>query len=782
MRLNFTRNLQLGYGFSILILLIVGIVSYSTINNLLNSNKAVGHSTLVIQKLEQAISLMKDAETGQRGFLLTGKTAFLGPYNGAYLKAQGLIAEVNTLTADNNRQQANLDDIRSILTRRMAILKELVAKKQQKQVISTIDLEEGKSAMDALRLAVDRAENTERILLDHRAAILERYNLIAPAAILAVLVLAIVIASVSYFNIIRDIRIKDRLQRELQLKEQETEAFNEELTAANEEITTANEELISINEELFEAQQALSRMNGELEEQVAARTKSLAASEEEAQALNEELTAINEELAASNEEMLASNEELQRSREEIQKKEQLFRSIAVNIPRSLILVMDRDQNLITIEGDLMQKLGYHAENYTGLHISAVISPEHYAATREDYDRMLNGEQIRTEFKSTGGDDLQVDYVPLTDDRGMVHAGLVIALDISDQKKAEEHSAKLAAIVESSDDAIIGKSLEGIITSWNKSAERIFGYPASEMIGQSILKLIPEDRHDEEPRIIARLKNGERMEHFETKRLASDGRILDVSLTISPIRDSQGNITGVSKIARDISEQKQDELRKNDFIGMVSHELKTPLTSLMALIQVANLKLKNNPDNFLSGAMEKADIQARRMSSMINGFLNISRLESGKIAIDKELFDLDLLIREVVEEYGLTVSSHIIHINICDHVQVNADREKIGSVISNLISNAVKYSPKHREIEVKCALIDGFAQVSVKDEGMGVNAQDLPRIFDRYYRVESNNTRHISGFGIGLYLSAEIIRRHEGQIWAESESGTGSVFYFSLPLA
>lgn len=782
MRLNFTRNLQIGYGFSILILLIVGIVSYSTINNLLNSNKAVGHSTLVIQKLEQAISSMKDAETGQRGFLLTGKANFLGPYNGAYLKTQSLVDEVSTLTADNPQQQANLADIRAVLTRRMAILKDLVAKKQQKQVVSTSDLEEGKSAMDALRIAVDRAENTERKLLDKRMAVLERYTFIAPTAILVALVLAVVIALLSYFSVIRDVRVKDRLQRELQIKEQETAAFNEELTAANEEITTANEELSSINEELFEAKQALSRMNESLEEQVAVRTKSLAESEEETQALNEELTAINEELAASNEEMLASNEELQRSREEIQKKEQLFRSIAVNIPRSLILVMDRDHNLITIEGDLMQKLGYHAENYTGLHMSAVTSPERYAATKEYYDRMLKGEQIRTELKSADGDYFQVDFVPLIDERGIVYAGLVIALDISDQKKAEERSAKLAAIVESSDDAIISKSMDGIITSWNKSAERIFGYPASEMIGQSILKLVPEDRQDEEPQIITRLKNGDRMEHFETKRLASNGRVLDVSLTISPIRDKQGMITGVSKIARDISEQKQDEMRKNDFIGMVSHELKTPLTSLMALIQVANLKLKDNTDSFLAGAMEKASIQARRMSSMINGFLNISRLESGKIAIDKELFDLDLLIREVVEEYELTVSSHIIQINICDHVQVNADREKIGSVISNLISNAVKYSPKRKDIEVKCALINGFAQVSVKDEGMGVKAQDIPRIFDRYYRVESNHTRHISGFGIGLYLSAEIIRRHEGEIWAESESGTGSVFHFSLPLA
>ncbi|XHR96970.1 CHASE3 domain-containing protein [Mucilaginibacter sp. UC70_90] len=166
MRLNFTRNLQLGYGFSILILLIVGFFSYNTINNLLNSNKAVGHSTLVIQKLEQAISSMKDAETGQRGFLLTGKTSFLGPYKGAYLKTQGLISEVDALTAGNTLQQANLAGIRAILTRRMAILEQLVSKKQHQQAVSTADLEEGRSAMDALRLAVDHAEDTERKLLD----------------------------------------------------------------------------------------------------------------------------------------------------------------------------------------------------------------------------------------------------------------------------------------------------------------------------------------------------------------------------------------------------------------------------------------------------------------------------------------------------------------------------------------------------------------------------------------------------------------------------------------
>jgi PAS domain S-box-containing protein len=356
------------------------------------------------------------------------------------------------------------------------------------------------------------------------------------------------------------------------------------------------------------------------------------------------------------------------------------------------------------------------------------------------------------------------------------------IDITDIKQAEEKSAKLAAIIESSDDAIIGKTLESVITSWNASAERMFGYTPEEIIGETIYKLIPADRQDEEPRILARLKTGERVEHFETKRIAKDGKILDVSLTISPIKDTQGNIIGLSKIARDITERKMDETRKNDFIGMVSHELKTPLTSLSAIIQVTNDKLKKSDDRFLSNAMEKANRQVRRMTGMINGFLNISRLEAGKMLIEKQLFELGQLLHDILDEIKMTVSTHTFSLNECAHITVNADRDKISSVISNLISNAIKYSPKGKLIDIHCHVQDGMVVVSVKDEGMGIKPQDIGQIFDRYYRVETSHTRHISGFGIGLYLSAEIIKRHDGKIWAESESGKGSAFSFSLPLA
>ncbi|MFB9844914.1 PAS domain S-box protein [Mucilaginibacter ginsenosidivorans] len=506
-------------------------------------------------------------------------------------------------------------------------------------------------------------------------------------------------------------------------------------------------------------------------------------------AINDELASANEELAATNEELLAVNDELAainveltESQKILKRNERLFRSIAVNIPDSVIVVIDREHRYVMVEGDLMEKMGYQRTDYEGRHPTEIGQTERYNASKHLYDRMMAGERFSLERKGQNGEYYRVYLVPLKNEQGEVDAGLVMAMDISNIKQAEEKSAKLAAIVESSDDAIISKTLESVITSWNDAAQRMFGYTAGEIIGETIYKLIPPDRQDEEPRILARLKAGERVEHFETKRMTKAGNLIDVSLTISPIKDPQGNIIGVSKIARDITERKLDETRKNDFIGMASHELKTPLTSLNAIIQVAGMRLKDNQDTFLSGAMDRANTQVKKMTRMINGFLNISRLEAGKLHIEKDPFDLNELLLGIFQETQMIVNTHGVSLHTTGKLNVCADRDKIDSVISNLITNAVKYSPKGKEIRIGSETRGDNAIVWVKDEGIGIGPNDLKQIFDRYHRVESEDTRHISGFGIGLYLSAEIIGRHDGKIWAESEPGGGSTFYFSLPLA
>jgi two-component system, OmpR family, sensor histidine kinase VicK len=180
-------------------------------------------------------------------------------------------------------------------------------------------------------------------------------------------------------------------------------------------------------------------------------------------------------------------------------------------------------------------------------------------------------------------------------------------------------------------------------------------------------------------------------------------------------------------------------------------------------------------------LDRAVVQVRKMNRMVTGFLNLSRLEAGKMLITKQLFDLDQLTRELIDESKLIESSHEIVFHSGGKMVVSADQDKISSVISNLISNAIKYSPKEQKIEVTTRLNGSNVEVRVKDYGMGILQQDQKKIFDRYYRVETNRSTAVPGFGVGLYLSAEIIHRHQGQIWVESEIGKGSSFYFNLPM-
>jgi signal transduction histidine kinase/FixJ family two-component response regulator len=243
-------------------------------------------------------------------------------------------------------------------------------------------------------------------------------------------------------------------------------------------------------------------------------------------------------------------------------------------------------------------------------------------------------------------------------------------------------------------------------------------------------------------------------------------------------DEAGEVKSVIGTILDITETKEDEIRKSDFIGMVSHELKTPLTSLNGYAQLLQMNARKIDDNFAKEKLEKMTNQFRKMTTLINGFLNISRFESGKIQLDKNAFEFNQLIGEMIEETELHMTAHRISFQPGPDIILTADRDKISSVLSNLLGNAIKYSPDGTPINVSTEISENTLTVSIKDEGFGIKQADQDKLFDRYYRVA--NQQNISGFGIGLYLSAEIIERHDGRIWVESELGKGSVFKFSLP--
>ncbi|MBE7178560.1 MAG: PAS domain S-box protein, partial [Mucilaginibacter polytrichastri] len=237
----------------------------------------------------------------------------------------------------------------------------------------------------------------------------------------------------------------------------------------------------------------------------------------------------------------------------------------------------------------------------------------------------------------------------------------------------------------------------------------------------------------------------------------------------------------SGVFMDITERKLDEIRKNDFIGIVSHELKTPLTSIKGYLQLVNRQAAKENLAFYESMSQKAIASVSKMETLVKGFLNVARFGSGKIYLDMQVFDLGELLQSSVEEQRILTNTHTIEYIPCGEIQLYADRDKIGQVVNNFLSNAIKYSPEGSTITVRCEHENGKAQVSVQDQGMGVRKADIEKVFDRFFRVEEPSNRHIAGFGIGLYLCSEIIMRHQGRIWVESEPNAGSTFYFDIPV-
>lgn len=232
---------------------------------------------------------------------------------------------------------------------------------------------------------------------------------------------------------------------------------------------------------------------------------------------------------------------------------------------------------------------------------------------------------------------------------------------------------------------------------------------------------------------------------------------------------------------DITNDKRDEIRKNDFIAMASHELKTPLTSIKAYIQILAKRLALAEDSFVNGTLQKAGNQVNKMTDLIHSFLDLSKLESGRLHLAIAEVDINRLIEEAIAEMSLLSPGRIVQFTPASKLIAKADGEKIGQVINNFLTNALKYSDKKSTITITASKDNDIVRVLVMDKGIGISLKDQERLFQRFYRVESDKMKNISGFGIGLYISREIIHRHKGTIGVESEEGKGATFYFTLPV-
>jgi PAS domain S-box-containing protein len=343
---------------------------------------------------------------------------------------------------------------------------------------------------------------------------------------------------------------------------------------------------------------------------------------------------------------------------------------------------------------------------------------------------------------------------------------------------------LASLIKSSDDAIIGKTLEGIITTWNEGAERMYQYNESEIVGKHITTIFPTDKLNEYDFIMNKVKNGEALDHHETIRKRKDGSLVTVSVTISPIKTPQGKIIGVSTIARDITEQKrlqhEVERKKDEFLGIASHELKTPLTSIKGYTQILERIIQESNDKKALKYIEKQKLYIDKLHGLIGDLLDISKIEAGKMLFNFTQFDFDELVKETVDAIQPITDSHRLIVSGKSNKTIVGDCHRIEQVITNLLTNAIKYSPHADRVEIEVSSTEDSVKVAVKDYGIGIPTEDNDKIFDRFFRVESSATK-FSGLGIGLYISSQIVHRHHGKISVASKLGEGSTFTFELPL-
>jgi PAS domain S-box-containing protein len=455
--------------------------------------------------------------------------------------------------------------------------------------------------------------------------------------------------------------------------------------------------------------------------------------------------------------------------------------------------LDPDGRITRANRTELATLGYSADEYVG-HLVTDFHVDRPAAD-EMVDRLALGESLRNYPARLRCRDGAIRHVLISSsarwERGRLAHNRCVLLDVTERRQADEVRGLLAAVVESTDDAVITKSLDGDILSWNAGARAMFGYAAEEVVGRSVNVIIPESRREEELAILERVRQARRVEPFETQRVARGGRIIEVSLTVSPIRDDAGGIIGASSIARDIGQRKaleqslrDSDRRKDEFLAVLAHELRNPLAPIRSGVAALRLSLPDEATlRRVGGIIER---QVQQMSRLLDDLLDVSRITHNKLELRMEPLTLQAVLesaletsRPLLEGAGQTVSLTTPPAPI----PIVADPMRMAQVFANLISNASKYSHAGSTIRIAATRERRDVVVTVSDDGIGIAAEALPMIFAVFSQASQARTHAKGGVGIGLSLVKGLVELHGGRVAARSPGlDQGSTFEVRLPLA
>jgi PAS domain S-box-containing protein len=452
--------------------------------------------------------------------------------------------------------------------------------------------------------------------------------------------------------------------------------------------------------------------------------------------------------------------------------------------------------------------GYTAEEIIGKSITILFPPDRLSEEPQILERIQRGERVdHIETLRLRKDGIpvavSVTISPIHDRHGKVIGASKVARDITRNNELE---GRFKAIITSSDDAIISKNLNGIVQSWNPSAERMFGYTAEEMIGNSITLLFPPDRLDEEPKILEQIRRGQRVDHFETIRVRKDGRPIDVSVTISPVKDNTGRVIGVSKVARDVTSIKRvlkerEELllrektaraeaerisrMKDEFLATLSHELRTPLNAILGWSGILSSPGGADSPEELREGLDTIERNARAQAQLIEELLDMSRIVNGKLRLDVQPMDLQSVVSDAVDSVRPAADAKNIRLTkVLDPRggPITGDPSRIQQILWNLLSNSIKFTPRGGRIQVFLRRVNSHVEISIIDSGKGISSDFLPQLFTRFTQADTSISRQHGGLGLGLALVKSLVELHGGTVAAASPGlEQGSTFTVSLPL-
>jgi PAS domain S-box-containing protein len=484
--------------------------------------------------------------------------------------------------------------------------------------------------------------------------------------------------------------------------------------------------------------------------------------------------------------LMSDISESRRALEALRHEQELLQRVIDAVP-VMITIQDPSARTLRVNREFERLTGYAGSDAAGgPFVDASFPDAGYRASVRELMEAGRGGWLAVRMRARDGRELAASWawIRLSDDT------LVgIGIDETSRRQAEEAVARLAAIVESSDDAIVGMTVDGRITTWNSSAERLYGFTADEAIGQSIAMIIPPERRGEDERIIGMIARGEPVEHFETTRLAKDGRAIDVSLTISSIRDRTGAVIGASKVARDISARKRLERehaeadrRRNEFLETLAHELRNPLAPIRSSLEL--LRLTGDVSPTVRHVHDMLERQVGHLVRLVDDLLDVSRITHGRIELQRQRFDFADAVRVAVDVTRPVIEARRQHLSVAvpsEPLPVDGDLSRLTQAVTKLLQNATKFTHEGGEIAVEAARADGEIVLRVRDNGRGIDPAFLPQVFALFAQGDRPSEHESAGLGVGLTIVQRLAELHGGRAEARSGGvGRGAEFVIRLP--